>query len=62
IFGAVPWEHRTNLSQVRKKLTEQQAATARSLYEAKAMTVAEIGRVLGVSRSTVYRSLDAEDK
>ena len=40
-----------------KKLTEQQAATARSLYESKAMTVAEIGRVLGVSRSTIYRAL-----
>lgn len=41
-----------------KKLTEQQAATARSLYEAKNMTVTEIGQVLGVSRSTVYRALD----
>ncbi|MGO3488143.1 MAG: recombinase family protein, partial [Corynebacterium variabile] len=45
-----------------KKLTEQQTATARSLYESKTMTVAEIGRVLGVSRSTIYRGLEAKWK
>ncbi|MGC3906710.1 helix-turn-helix domain-containing protein [Corynebacterium variabile] len=38
----------------------QQTATARSLYESKTMTVAEIGRVLGVSRSTIYRGLEAK--
>ncbi|MGO1264506.1 MAG: helix-turn-helix domain-containing protein [Brevibacterium aurantiacum] len=27
------------------------------MYEAKTMTVTEIGRVLGVSRSTIYRAL-----
>jgi len=43
-----------------KKLTAQQTATARSLYEAKTMTVSEIGKVLGVSRSTIYRVLDTE--
>ncbi|MDN6478683.1 MAG: recombinase family protein [Corynebacterium variabile] len=45
-----------------KKLTAQQTATARSLYESKTMTVAEIGRVLGVSRSTIYRGLEAKWK
>ena len=41
-----------------RKLTAQQTATARSLYEAKTMTVTDIGRVLGVSRSTIYRALE----
>lgn len=31
--------------------------TAKKLYEQKDMTVAQIGEVLGVSRSTVYRAL-----
>ncbi|AEK36327.1 DNA invertase [Corynebacterium variabile DSM 44702] len=43
------------------KLTAQQTATARSLYEAKTMTVTDIGRVLGVSRSTIYRALDSSN-
>ena len=34
--------------------------TARKLYERKDMTVAQIGEVLGVSRSTVYRALRKE--
>lgn len=34
--------------------------TARKLYEQKDMTVAQIGEVLGVSRSTVYRALRKE--
>ncbi len=38
-------------------LTDDQARTARRLYEQKDMTVAQIGKVLGVSRSTVYRVL-----
>jgi len=39
-------------------LTDDQARTARRLYEQKDMTVAQIGQVLGVSRSTVYRVLE----
>ena len=35
-------------------------AAARRLYEQKDMTVAQIGKVLGVSRSTVYRVLGTE--
>ncbi|WP_225213783.1 helix-turn-helix domain-containing protein [Corynebacterium gallinarum] len=31
--------------------------TARKLYEQKDMTVEQIGKVLGVSRTTVYRAL-----
>ncbi|QDC17461.1 recombinase family protein (plasmid) [Rhodococcus ruber] len=40
----------------RPKLDEAQAARAREL-RAKGMTAAEVGRVLGVSRATVYRYL-----
>ncbi|SDQ51491.1 recombinase family protein [Quadrisphaera sp. DSM 44207] len=39
------------------KLTGAQRAVARRLYEEREHTVAEIGALLGVSRSTVYRSL-----
>lgn len=38
-------------------LTKDKLMTARRLYEQQEMTVAKIGEVLGVSRSTVYRSL-----
>lgn len=41
-----------------KKLSDQQVDTARSLYESGSVSVAQIGRILGVSRSTVYRALD----
>ena len=41
-------------------LTDDQARTARRLYEQKEMTVSQIGKVLGVSRSTVYRALGQE--
>lgn len=40
------------------KLSEQQVDTARSLYESGSVSVAQIGRILGVSRSTIYRALD----
>jgi DNA invertase Pin-like site-specific DNA recombinase len=40
------------------KLTTDQMATARQLYEQRHMTVTQIGQVLGVSRATVYRTLD----
>lgn len=39
------------------RLSPQQVRTARRLYEQQDMTVAQIGEVLGVSRTTVYRSL-----
>ena len=38
-------------------LCDADIATARRLYESRTVTVAEIGRLLGVSRSTVYRAL-----
>lgn len=38
-------------------LTKDKLTTAKRLYEQQEMTVAEIGEVLGVSRSTIYRSL-----
>ncbi|MGP9761247.1 recombinase family protein, partial [Corynebacterium sp. AOP12-C2-36] len=40
------------------KLSEQQVDIARSLYESGSVSVAQIGRILGVSRSTIYRALD----
>ena len=39
------------------KLTAEQTRTARRLYEERELTVAEIGRVLGVSRTSIYRAL-----
>jgi len=41
-------------------LTKDKLTTAKRLYEQQEMTVAKIGEVLGVSRSTVYRSLRQE--
>ena len=38
-------------------LSDDQVSTARRLYAQKDMTVAQISKVLGVSRSTVYRVL-----
>ncbi|BAF53527.1 recombinase family protein [Corynebacterium glutamicum] len=38
-------------------LSGDKLRTARKLYEQKDMTVAQIGEVLGVSRTTVYRAL-----
>ncbi|GGJ71485.1 DNA invertase [Glutamicibacter ardleyensis] len=38
-------------------LTADKLRTARQLYEQQEMTLAQIGEVLGVSRSTVYRAL-----
>ena len=39
------------------KLSTDDVATARRLYASKTVTVPEIGKILGVSRSTVYRAL-----
>lgn len=41
-------------------LTKDKLRTARKLYEQQDMTVAQIGEVLGVSRTTVYRALRRE--
>jgi hypothetical protein len=41
------------------KLTGDQMRTARRLYEERELTVAEIGGVLGVSRTSIYRALAA---
>lgn len=42
------------------KLTEAQVKHARELYSAGGHTVAEIGKLLGVSRQTIYRALEPE--
>ncbi len=39
------------------KLTADQMRTARRLYEERALTVEDIGGVLGVSRTSIYRAL-----
>lgn len=39
------------------RLTKDQLTTARKLYDQQDITVAQIGEVLGVSRSTIYRAL-----
>src|SRR5690625_3652432 len=39
------------------RLTPHQVTTAKKLYDQQDMTVAQIGEVLGVSRSTIYRAL-----
>ena len=41
-------------------LSGDKLRTARKLYEQKDMTVAQIGEILGVSRTTVYRALRKE--
>ena len=41
-----------------RKLTDDQAALARELYDSKRHTVAEIARMLGVSRGTIYTVLE----
>jgi len=43
------------------QLSGDQVKTARRLYEQKDLTVAQIGEVLGVSRTTVYRALNRAD-
>ena len=39
------------------KLSPEQVAVARTRYEARDITVAEIARALGVGRGTIYRAL-----
>ena len=41
------------------KLSPDQAKRARELYDARQMTVAEIGTLFGVSRQTIYRTLES---
>src|SRR5450759_186928 len=38
------------------KLGAEQRRTARTLYDERALTVAQIGQVLGVSRTSTYRA------
>ena len=38
-------------------LTGDKLATAKKLYDQQDLTVAQIGDILGVSRSTIYRAL-----
>ena len=42
------------------RLTGDQVKTARRLYDQKELTVGQIGDVLGVSRTTIYRALDRQ--
>jgi len=42
------------------QLTANQVRTARRMYEQQDMTVAQIGQVLGVSRTTIYRTLNRQ--
>lgn len=44
------------------RLSTDQVRTARRLYEQQDMTVPQIGDVLGVSRTTVYRALRRESE
>ena len=39
-------------------MSADQVRAARRMYEQKDMTVAQIGQVLGVSRTTIYRALN----
>lgn len=41
-------------------LTADQVRTAKGMYEQQEMTVAQIGQVLGVSRTTIYRTLQRD--
>jgi DNA invertase Pin-like site-specific DNA recombinase len=41
----------------RSKLGVDQRRTARTLYDERQLTVAQIGQVLGVSRTSIYKSL-----
>nr|WP_232536550.1 helix-turn-helix domain-containing protein [Curtobacterium flaccumfaciens] len=52
----------TDALRVPPRLSADQVRTARRLYEQRDMTVAQIGDVLGVSRTTVYRALRRESK
>ena len=41
------------------KLSDQQRRQARLMYDARELTVEQIGQVLGVSRTSIYRALNA---
>jgi len=43
------------------KLSADQRRTARKLYDEREHTVEQIGRILGVSRTSIYRALQAHD-
>ncbi|MGI8613855.1 MAG: helix-turn-helix domain-containing protein [Nocardioidaceae bacterium] len=42
------------------KLSADQRRTARKLYDEREHTVEQIGRILGVSRTSIYRALQAD--
>ena len=42
------------------RLTADQVKTAQRLYDQKELTVGQIGDVLGVSRTTIYRALERQ--
>ena len=42
-------------------LSADQVKAARRMYDQREMTVAQIGAVLGVSRTTIYRALNRQD-
>lgn len=43
------------------KLSEEQRRQARRMYDARELTVEQIGGVLGVSRTSIYRALQRDD-
>jgi DNA invertase Pin-like site-specific DNA recombinase len=58
--GLAAAKSRGKLGGRKPSYTEHQAQTARSLHAAGELSAEEIGRVIGVSRATVYRMLKAE--
>jgi DNA invertase Pin-like site-specific DNA recombinase len=59
IEGLAAAKARGHLGGRKPSYTAHQAATVRSLHDKGELTAEEIGRVVGVSRSTVYRMLAA---
>ena len=55
--GLAAAKARGKLGGRRPSYTEHQAKTARSLHAQGELTAEEIGRVIGVSRATVYRMI-----
>ncbi len=46
----------------REALSDRQVAMARKLYADKSNTIADICKILGVSRATLYRALPEESE
>jgi DNA invertase Pin-like site-specific DNA recombinase len=60
IAGLAAARARGRLGGRKPQLTADQVKTARRLYDQKELTVSQIGDVLGVSRTTIYRVLDRQ--